>query len=44
MDVLTRDSNVEGAVPWKVPQYIAVGLRWLEGRLNDQPVEGEQNA
>ncbi|WP_347310067.1 ATP-dependent nuclease [Defluviimonas sp. SAOS-178_SWC] len=44
MDVLARDPDVEGAAPWKVPQYIAVGLRWLEGRVGDQPVEVEQNA
>lgn len=44
MDVLARDPHVEGAAPWVVPEYIAVGLRWLEGRVGDQPVAGELNA
>lgn len=43
MDVLARDSSVEGAAPWAVPHYIAIGLRWLENRVGLQPVEGEQN-
>ena len=44
MDVLARDPDVDGAAPWAVPEYISVGLRWLEARVGDQPVAGEQNA
>lgn len=44
MDVLARDPDVEGAAPWAVPEYIAVGLRWLEARVGDKPIAGEQNA
>ncbi|TNJ38483.1 ATP-dependent endonuclease, partial [Phaeobacter sp. B1627] len=44
MDVLARDPHVEGAPPWAVPEYISVGLRWLEGRVGNQPVPGELNA
>lgn len=44
MDVLARDPEVEGAAPWAVPEYIAVGLRWLEARVGDQPVAGELDA
>ena len=43
MDVLGRDSGVEGAAPWTVPRYIADGLHWLESRLNEQVVAGAQN-
>lgn len=41
MDVLAHDPDVEGAAPWVVPEYIAVGLRWLEARVGNQPVAGE---
>lgn len=44
MDVLALDPEVEATAPWTVPQYIALGLRWLEMRLADQPVGGDQNA
>ena len=44
MNVLAHDPGVAGAASWTVPQYIAVGLRWLEERVGDQMVGGEQNA
>lgn len=44
MDVLARNPGVEEGTPWMVPQYIAIGLRWLENRMVDQAVEGGQNA
>lgn len=43
MDVLAHEPN-DDEVPWAVPEYVAVGLRWLEGRVGDQPVAGEKNA
>ena len=43
MDVLAHEPDDDDA-SWAVPEYVAVGLRWLEGRVGDQPVAGEQNA
>lgn len=43
MDILALELKVEGSAPWAVPQYIAVGLRWLEKRVTDQPVGGDLN-
>lgn len=43
MDVLAHEPDDDGA-SWAVPEYVAVGLRWLEDRLGDQPVAGELNA
>ncbi|TQM94927.1 AAA ATPase-like protein [Roseinatronobacter monicus] len=43
MDVLAHEPDDDDA-SWVVPEYVAVGLRWLEGRVGDQPVAGEQNA
>jgi predicted ATP-dependent endonuclease of OLD family len=44
MDVLALDPKVEGTNPWNVPDYIAVGLRWLENRMTEQKVDGGGNA
>lgn len=44
MDVLALDPETDGGMPWRVPQYIEIGLRWLENRVTDQPAVGDQNA